>query len=130
MKLNVKRQTGFFGMGSSLTVFLGQQKAGALKHDETKAFEVTTESTELKVSFSFLRSQTYTIVADQPEKEVRVRVNPLIMKLYVWLFTLVFILPLIFKTWLLGVGILIVYLGFVAVMSAKFYLIDEIEQHG
>lgn len=123
MKINLTRKTGFFGQGSPLKVILNGQEAGMLNNDERKQFDVGADQVELMVKFSFLRSQLYTL--SHTEEEFQIKINPNIMRLYISLFTLIFILPILFKSWLLGVGILALYVIFVAVMSRYFYVIEE-----
>lgn len=127
MKVTLTRKTGFFGMGSPLKVFKDGQQLFLLSSDEVKEFEVTEETFNLDVKFSFLKSETIQISNDSEERNLQVSINPNILKLYMSLFTLIFILPIIFKSWELGVGILAIYIIFVAVMSRKFYVIEEFD---
>ena len=127
MKVNLTRKTGFFGMGSPLKVVVDQEEAFQLTNETTKEFEVTKPDATLQVTYSFLKSEVFTLVNGQLEKNLQIRINPNILKLYMSLFTLIFILPLVFRSWELGVGILAIYVIFVAVMSRKFYIIEEID---
>ncbi|MBE9388055.1 hypothetical protein [Vagococcus salmoninarum] len=126
MKVKLTRKTGFFGMGSPLKILKNGQQAFLLNHDGSKEFEITEETT-IQGKFSFLKSEIYSLENNAESKELQIKINPNILKLYMSLFTLIFILPLIFRSWVLGVGILIIYVGFVAVMAPKFYVIEEQE---
>lgn len=127
MKVSLTRKTGFFGMGSPLKVNKNGEQLFLLTSDETKEIETSESSLNLDVKFSFLKSETVQIDNNAEEKNLQVKINPNILKLYMSLFTLIFILPVIFKSWELGVGILAIYIVFVAVMSRKFYVIEELD---
>ncbi|WP_314059854.1 hypothetical protein [uncultured Vagococcus sp.] len=127
MKVSLTRKTGFFGMGSPLKVFKNGEQVFLLNNDQTKEIDASEEAINLDVKFSFLKSETVQIDNNAEEKQLQVKINPNILKLYMSLFTLIFILPIIFKSWELGVGILAIYIIFVAVMSRKFYVIEELD---
>lgn len=127
MKVSLTRKTGFFGMGSPLKVFKNGEQVFLLNNDQTKEIAASEEAINLDVKFSFLKSETVQIDNNAEEKQLQVKINPNILKLYMSLFTLIFILPIIFKSWELGVGILAIYIIFVAVMSRKFYVIEELD---
>ncbi len=127
MKVSLVRKTGFFGMGSPLKVFKNGEQVCLLNTDETKEIDGAEAGFNLDVKFSFLKSETVHIDNSAEEQRLQIKINPNILKLYMSLFTLIFILPIIFKSWELGVGILAIYIIFVAVMSRKFYVIEELE---
>lgn len=127
MKVSLTRKTGFFGMGSPLKVFKNGEQVFLLNNDQTREIDASEEAINLDVKFSFLKSETVQIDNNAEEKQLQVKINPNILKLYMSLFTLIFILPIIFKSWELGVGILAIYIIFVAVMSRKFYVIEELD---
>lgn len=126
MKIGLKRKTSFLGNDKLLKLIKNGQEYTTLAHNEHKELEVKEESMTLSAQLGFLKSEDHTFSKEDDGKEYTVKVNPNILRMYVTFFTFIFIFPLLFKSWVLGVVILLAYIAFVGVMSRKFYTIEEL----
>lgn len=124
MKVLVKRKTGFMGMGSAIKLVKNHTDITKINFQEEKELTYD-EGDELIAQFSFLKSDPYVLTEKDNEKELTVSSNPTVLNLYMSFFTLIFILPIVFRSWLLGVLIVICYVVFIFVMAKKYYLIKR-----
>ncbi|MGX6977829.1 hypothetical protein ACWN8V_00940 [Vagococcus elongatus] len=124
MKFSLKRETGFFGMGSSLSIIKNGESIGTLAYDSEKEIEFS-EGDQLSVKLSILRSEPFTLSETNQGKQLTVTFNPIVFRLYILFFTFTFIFPIFFHSWVLAVVIVLIYLVFAVAMTKKIYLIEE-----
>lgn len=124
MKFSLKRETGFLGMGSSLSIIKNGKTVDSLPYDSEKEIEFS-EGDQLSVKRSILRSEPVTLSEENQGQKLVVKLNPIVFRLYILFFTFTFIFPIFFQSWALAVVIVLGYLIFAVAMTKKIYLIEE-----
>ena len=54
--------------------------------------------------------------------------NPVVFNFYVTYFTLIFIIPLLFKSWVFAIALVAFYGVFIWLMGKKFYIMEEVAE--
>ncbi|WP_368251558.1 hypothetical protein [Enterococcus sp. 2201sp1_2201st1_B8_2201SCRN_220225] len=121
MRITIIRNTGFFGMGSPLTLKVNHQKS-LLSNQKQAVFELPNQPVEIQVSFFLLKSQPYQIQANQ-DQTLEVTMNPAFVLIYLLLFGLLFILSQGLGAFLAG---LVLYFLIMYRLCSRAYLIKEV----
>lgn len=121
MRITIIRNTGFFGMGSPLSLKVNGQKS-LLSHQKQAVFELSDQSVEIQVSFFLLKSQPYLLQGNH-DRTLEVTMNPAFMLIYVLLFGLLFALSKGLGALLAG---LILYFLIMYRLCSRAYLIKEV----
>lgn len=122
MKVTVMRNTGFFAMGSPLTIKANDQKSLLFQQQE-KVLELPDTGTQtLQVSFSLLKSQPYEL-SKQQDVTLEVTMNPAFLWVYVLLFALLLVASRGIVPLLAG---LVFYLLIMYRLCGRAYLIKEV----
>lgn len=122
MKVTLIRNTGFFAMGSPLTVKANGQKSLLFQNQEQVLELPDTGTQRIQVGFSLLKSQPYEL-SNQHDVTLEVTMNPAFLWVYVLLFALLLvasrgIVPL--------VAGLVLYLLLMYRLCGRAYLIKEV----
>lgn len=122
MKVTVRRNTGFFAMGSPLTIKANGQKSPLFQQQEKVLELPDTDMQTLQVSFSLLKSQPYEL-SGRRDVILEVTMNPA----FLWVYVLLFALLLVASR---GVGPLvaglILYVLIMYRLCGRAYLIKEV----
>lgn len=125
MRIYLKRKTGFYGMGSPLTIKQNGEKWGLLHQDEGKWFETEAETVTLQASFSLLRSKPMHLTKTADGATFEVTMNPQLLWTYGGLFIGMFLLPVILFNLFILLAFLIGYFVLLWNLSKQAYIIKE-----
>ncbi|MFV0557142.1 MAG: hypothetical protein ACK5MW_00625 [Enterococcus sp.] len=127
MQLKLTRKTGFFGMGSPLVVRITQEQKALLNHQQTVQLELPNQMCTVQVTFFLLKSPVYQV---HQTTALEVTMNPKLLLVYLLLFALMFLLPvMVINPWSILV-ILIFYGCWMRHFFRQAYLIKECEDRG
>lgn len=90
MKIKIKRNTGFYGMGSPIVIKKDGEKWIYLNHNETVEKTIDEEQCSLQVSFFFLKSRPISIKGKAGVQTFEVQMNPRIIYCYVFFFLILY----------------------------------------
>lgn len=127
MQLTFKRNTGFYAMGSPLTVTKNNKKWFLLNQNEQVNKEMTETEISVQVSFYLLKSKPKFIQNDGQEHFFEVRMNPAFQYSYLVLFGLMLLLPVVYRSFLGSILIVLIFIGFMLVFFKQAYVIEEFE---
>ncbi|MGX6961272.1 hypothetical protein [Vagococcus xieshaowenii] len=127
MKIKLKRNTGFFAMGTPFDILMNKRSFTKLSHNDSKEIDYQAGDV-LRAKYSLLKSNEVTLSEEDEGATFEISSNPNIMRTYITIFTLLFIFPILFQQWLLAIFIIVFYLIFGIVMSNRFYLIKKIDE--
>lgn len=126
MKIQLQRQTGFYGMGSPLFILVDGKKVGLLNHNETKSLELKNNQT-LQISFYLLKSPIILIKGAKEYTMYRVTMNPILLQLYVASFLFILLMGRALKNPLISfLFILFYFIGFLYFKN-RVYQIKEVK---
>lgn len=121
MEVNVTRDTGFYGMGSPITLRVDGRKISLGQNQSvTLDFE---PPFQMQVTFFWLKSPVYTIA--EPTKNYRITMNLLLLQLYPLLFLFTGISAIVIQSILYSLLIVVVMIGFFLFIKNKAYVIKE-----
>lgn len=127
MKINLKRKVGYMGIGSAINVLKNNQKVATISPEET--IEVDVESGDkLQVAYGILKSEVFDVTEEHQDRTFDVHMNPVVFNFYVTYFTLIFIIPLLFKSWVFAIALVAFYGVFIWLMGKKFYIMEEVAE--
>ncbi|WP_066025530.1 hypothetical protein [Enterococcus mundtii] len=121
MEVNVTRDTGFYGMGSPITLRVDDQKI-SLGQNQSVTLDVDVPF-QMQVTFFWLKSPVYTIA--EPTKNYRITMNLLLLQLYPVLFLFTGISAVAIQSILYSLLIVVVMIGFFLFIKNKAYVIKE-----
>ncbi|MFP1647425.1 hypothetical protein [Enterococcus mundtii] len=121
MEVNVTRDTGFYGMGSPITLRVDDQKI-SLGQNQSVTLDVDAPF-QMQVTFFWLKSPVYTIA--EPTKNYRITMNLLLLQLYPVLFLFTGISAVAIQSILYSLLIVVVMIGFFLFIKNKAYVIKE-----
>lgn len=121
MEVNVTRDTGFYGMGSPITLRVDDRKI-SLGQNQSVTLDVDTPF-QMQVTFFWLKSPVYTIT--EPTKNYRITMNLLLLQLYPVLFLFTGISAVAIQSILYSLLIVVVMIGFFLFIKNKVYVIKE-----
>ncbi|AZP92792.1 MULTISPECIES: hypothetical protein [Enterococcus] len=121
MEVNVTRDTGFYGMGSPITLRVDDWKI-SLGQNQSVTLDVDAPF-QMQVTFFWLKSPVYTIA--EPTKNYRITINLLLLQLYPVLFLFTGISAIAIQSILYSLLIVVVMIGFFLFIKNKAYVIKE-----
>ncbi|EYT96120.1 hypothetical protein QJ527_11025 [Enterococcus mundtii] len=121
MEVNVTRDTGFYGMGSPITLRVDDWKI-SLGQNQSVTLDVDAPF-QMQVTFFWLKSPVYTIA--EPTKNYRITMNLLLLQLYPVLFLFTGISAIAIQSILYSLLIVVVMIGFFLFIKNKAYVIKE-----
>lgn len=121
MEVNVTRDTGFYGMGSPITLRVDDWKI-SLGQNQSVTLDVDALF-QMQVTFFWLKSPVYTIA--EPTKNYRITMNLLLLQLYPVLFLFTGISAIAIQSILYSLLIVVVMIGFFLFIKNKAYVIKE-----
>ncbi|MBO1299378.1 MULTISPECIES: hypothetical protein [Enterococcus] len=121
MEVKFTRNTGFYGMGSPITLRIDDRKI-SLSHNQSTKVTVQSPFT-MQASFFWLKSPKYVIT--EPKKGYTITMNILLIQLYPFLFLFSGISAVFFQN--IGYSVMIVFMmiGFFLFIKNKAYTIKE-----
>lgn len=121
MEVNVTRDTGFYGMGSPITLRIDDRKI-SLRHNQSVMIDVDAPF-QMQVTFFWLKSPVYTITS--PTKNYRITMNLILLQIYPLLFLFTGISAVFMQSILYSLLIVVVMIGFFFFIKNKAYVIKE-----
>ncbi|PQF22573.1 hypothetical protein [Enterococcus mundtii] len=121
MEVNVTRDTGFYGMGSPITLRIDDRKI-SLRHNQSVMIDVDAPF-QMQVTFFWLKSPVYAI--SRPTKNYRITMNLILLQIYPLLFLFTGISAVFMQSILYSLLIVVVMIGFFFFIKNKAYVIKE-----
>ncbi|MDA9461855.1 hypothetical protein B835_1782 [Enterococcus mundtii 3F] len=121
MEVNVTRDTGFYGMGSPITLRIDDRKI-SLRHNQSVMIDVDAPF-QMQVTFFWLKSPVYAITS--PTKNYRITMNLILLQMYPLLFLFTGISAVFMQSILYSLLIVVVMIGFFFFIKNKAYVIKE-----
>lgn len=126
MEINLRRNTGFYGMGSPLKVTINGKTVGSIKHQETKQFQIPEDTADVAVAFYWLKSKSFHL-AKRHSANLEITMNLQMIQFYLVMFVLFLVVPAMLKSLWVLVLLLIIYGWLLASFMKQAYQIKEIQ---
>lgn len=133
MQIEIKRRTGFFGMGSPIQLMQKQQRIASIAHEEAQILMIDPLQ-PLTVKLFILRSQPYMVKQRGGSVKLEIVLNPLLKRFYFTSYIIFFVfagLSGLFYThgwlWLLLIILIVIYGIGLRFYLAHAFLIKEVE---
>lgn len=127
MRIQFTRNTGFFGMGSPLMVTKNKQKWFTISHNGTKAVTFDEPEITVQIKFGILRSKPFVIQnKGKGSAFFMITMNPVLVTVYLALFGVMLLIPLMRLNVLGILVLLLMYFVFMISLLGNAYLVKEI----
>ncbi|MBL1228547.1 hypothetical protein IW492_04780 [Enterococcus sp. BWB1-3] len=122
MIVHFTRKTGFYGMATPIEVMKNGERWFLITNNSEKMVEVNENEVEVQVRFYFMKSDVFLLANNSAEKELEIKMNPILVSNYLFFFFLI----LVARGSYWGVLILLaLYCIFLFSVLKKAYVIKE-----
>lgn len=125
MRISLNRQTGFYGSGSQMKVFIDGEAAGYLNAEVTKQFEIREQPFTVQVNMLLMKSRVYRFDTRNDGEIFVIKMNSKLIVGYLLFFMLALFLPALMKDYQMMFVLLGAYLVFLVFYLRQAFVIES-----